>query len=366
LFGQNVACTVLKLSRGEAGKLFKATLKGSERIKAAIKSYSSYGELVLRRTQFLQQAKQKNFGFPEIRILNGGIGYIRITQFYDTNDQSLEVVNNAFSFLKNVSALIMDVRDNPGGEPEMVRYINSYFFNGRVHLNDFYDRQAVTNQYWTEPLPVSVTFSTMPVYVLTNGHTGSAAEEFAYDLQSLHRAIIIGQTSAGAAHWTTANSISNGFVGNIPFRKAVNPVTHTNWEKVGVKPEISCTDSKAPDVALLAAYNHLITISTDSILIKSLKWQRVAVNAKLHPFKINLISLKLFTGVYNGRHITFTKGVLYFNDTNGYHIDLIPISADVFIFSNNDRRLEFERDDNGRIIGFDFIYPGGKAEKFSR
>lgn len=326
----------------------------------------SYMESVTRRMSFLQLAKQKNYGFPNVRILDGNIGYISITQFYDPNEQSIEVVKNAFNFLKNANALIIDIRENPGGEPDMVKYICNYFFKEKTHLNDYYDRHTSTNQYWTNPIAPSATFALMPVYILVNNHTYSAAEEFAYDLQSLHRATIIGQTTGGAAHWVSSSSISNGFIGNIPFRKAINPVTGKNWEKTGVRPNVNSDKKNALDTALAIAYDCQISTSKDSAIIKSIKWFRVILNSKLHPFKTNTATLKAYAGNYDGRLITLKKEQLYFTDTNGYSIGLIPISATAFTFTNNDRQLEFKKADNGKITALNFIYQDGKIENFTR
>jgi hypothetical protein len=326
----------------------------------------SYMESVTRRMNFLQVAKQKNYGFPDVRILDGNIGYISITQFYDPNEQSIEVVKNVFNFLKNANSLIIDVRENPGGEPDMVKYICSYFFKEKTHLNDYYDRHTSTNQYFTTPTASSATFALMPVYILVNNHTYSAAEEFAYDLQSLHRATIIGQTTGGAAHWVSSNSISNGFIGNIPFRKAINPVTGKNWEKTGVRPNVNSGEKNTLNDALAIAYDYQVSTSKDSAIIKSIKWFNVVLNSKFHPFKINTAILKTYTGNYDGRLITLKKEQLYFTDTNGYSIGLIPISATAFTFTNNDRQLEFKKTPNGKITELNFIYQDGKIEKFTR
>jgi len=326
----------------------------------------SYMESVTRRMNFLQLAKQKNYGFPDARILDGNIGYVSITQFYDPNEESKEVVKNVFNFLKNVNSLIIDVRENPGGEPDMVKYICSYFFKEKTHLNDSYDRHASTNQYWTNPTASSPIFALIPVYILVNNHTYSAAEEFAYDLQSLRRATVIGQTTGGAAHWVSSNSISNGFIGNIPFRKAINPVTGKNWEKTGVRPDVNSDEKDALNTALAIVYDYQISVSKDSAVIKLIKWFRVILNSKLHPFKTNAALLKAYTGNYDGRLITLKKEQLYFTDTNGYSIGLIPISATAFTFTNNDRQLEFKKAHNGKVTALNFIYQDGKIEKFTR
>ena len=326
----------------------------------------SYMESVSRRMQFLQMAKQRNYGFREARIMDGNIGYISITQFYDVNEQSEAVADNLFSFLKNANALIIDVRDNPGGEPDMVKYIISHFFKARTHLNDFCDRHSITNAYWTDQLSDSSAFSAMPLYILVNEHTYSAAEEFAYDLQSLHRATIIGKTTGGAAHWVTSSSLGNGFIGNIPFRKAVNPYTHTNWEKVGVKPDVNGSDENALDLALLTAYKNIISTSKYSFVTDPAKWHLALLDAKLHHFELNTKRLQSYTGNYSGRLITLKNGLLYFTDANGYHIGLLPISATTFTFTNNDRHIEFTAAASGKIIGLAFIYPDGRVEKFNR
>jgi hypothetical protein len=326
----------------------------------------SYMESVTRRMNFLQLAKQKNYGFPDVRILDGNIGYISITQFYDPNEESKEVIKNVFNFLKNVNSLIIDVRENPGGEPDMVKYICSYFFKEKTHLNDYYDRHTSTNQYWTNPIASPPTFALMPLYILVNNHTYSAAEEFAYDLQSLHRATIIGQTTGGAAHWVSSNSISNGFIGNIPFRKTINPVTGKNWEKTGVRPNVNSDEKNTLDTALAIAYDYQISTSKDPAGIKPIKWFRVIFNSKIHPFKTSIAILKAYTGNYDGRLITLKKEQLYFTDTNGYNIGLIPISATAFTFTNYDRQLEFKKAPNGKVTALNFIYQDGKIERFTR
>ena len=327
---------------------------------------NSYANSVTRQMQFEQVARQKNFGFLKVEILNRNIGYVYISQFYDVNEQSIETVKSAFSFLKNINELIVDVRDDGGGEPDMVKFICSYFFKEKTHLNSFYDRHVATDQYWTEPFPASLLFSSMPLYVLVNKHTYSAAEEFAYDLQSQHRATIVGEKTGGGAHWVSSNSISNGFIGNMPFKKAVNPVTGKNWEKVGVKPNISCNGVSALDIALQNAYGYQINTANDTDAVKSAKWFRSGIDARLSKFKMSTAALKTFTGNYKGHLITFEKGNLYFTDTNGYKIGLIPITDTCFVFTTNDHHLEFHKDKAGNINEMDFIYQDGHLEKFTK
>ncbi|MDB5018136.1 MAG: Peptidase family [Mucilaginibacter sp.] len=326
----------------------------------------SYMESVTRQMQITQEEKQKNYGFSKVEILEGNISYILINQFYDVNEQSASVIRSAFFFLKNTNALIIDLRENGGGDPDMVKYICSYFFEEKTHLNDYYERwNNKITQYNTVQIPNS-SFTLVPICVLTSRRTYSAAEEFSYDLQSLHRATIVGETTGGAAHWTSSNSISNGFIANIPFKRAINPITGKNWEKIGVKPNIKSDSECALSSALLNSYDYLINNSKDSSVIKSAKWFRIIVNSKLHPVKITPAKLKNFIGNYEERLITLKNHQLYFTDVNGYKISLNPVSQTAFTFTNNNRQIKFHKDRRGKTYALDFKYENGKIEQHLR
>ena len=89
------------------------------------------------------------------------------------------------SFLANSGALIIDLRENYGGQPAMVAYLLSYLFDNPVHLNDIYNPNThQTKQWWTSTVVPGLRYTEgKPVYVLTSRNTFSGAEEFAYDLQ---------------------------------------------------------------------------------------------------------------------------------------------------------------------------------------
>ena len=63
-------------------------------------------------------------------------------------------------------------------------------------------------------------------------------EEALADLKNLKRATIIGETTGGGAHPVAGHRIDEHFMIGVPFARAINPITHTNWEGVGVKPDI--------------------------------------------------------------------------------------------------------------------------------
>jgi C-terminal processing protease CtpA/Prc len=86
-----------------------------------------------------------------------------------------------------------------------------------------------------------------PVYLLTSRRTLSGGEEFAYDLQSLHRAKLVGETTGGGAHPVAPHQLDEWFTILVPWGRPINPVTKTDWEGVGVVPDITVTADAALD-----------------------------------------------------------------------------------------------------------------------
>ena len=91
---------------------------------------------------------------------------------------------------------------------------------------------------------------TAPLYVLTSGETFSGGEECAYDVQSLKRGTVIGATTGGGANPGDTRRIDDHYAIFVPDERARNPITKTNWEGVGVKPDIDVPRERA----LVTAY----------------------------------------------------------------------------------------------------------------
>ncbi len=188
----------------------------------------------------------ENFGFKEVKILEGNIGYLDLRGFMDIGPAE-DVAKEAMDKLIQSDALIFDLRKNGGGSPSMIRFISSYLFGKEaVHLNTFYWRPSDSySETWTDPSLASQTKPDIPVYVLTSDYTFSAAEEFTYNLKNMKRATIIGETTGGGAHPGGPSVISDGFIVNVPRGRAINPITKTNWEGVGIAPHISTSEEDA-------------------------------------------------------------------------------------------------------------------------
>ena len=90
----------------------------------------------------------------------------------------------------------------------------------------------------------------IPLFIITSERTFSAAEEFSYNMQTQNRATLVGQTTGGGANPGGSRRINDNLSVFIPTGKAINPITKTNWEGVGVIPEEETSVEDAYDKAL--------------------------------------------------------------------------------------------------------------------
>jgi hypothetical protein len=194
-------------------------------------------------------------GFARVDRLQGRVGFIKLTSF-PRLQVFAPMADQAMADLADTEALIIDLSDNGGGNPESVSYFCSFFFDPQVrrHVNDLIDRKPgtaefTTTEYWTRP--VRSAYLKKPVYLLTCQRTFSGGEEFAYDLKVMNRARVVGATTGGGANPGSTQPLNAGFGIFLPGGRARNPVTQTSWEGVGVVPHVAVDDSAAFKVALL-------------------------------------------------------------------------------------------------------------------
>ena len=163
-----------------------------------------------------------------------------------------EALASAMRKVADTRALIIDLRRHRGGSPDTVAFASSYLFGDTpVHLNSIYRRtDDSTADFHTDPGVPGPRFGPdKPVFVLTGAPTFSAGEEFAYDLQTQKRATLIGETTGGGANPGAVHPLPLGLTIFVSNGRAINPVTGTNWEGVGVKPEIAVPVAEAFAVA---------------------------------------------------------------------------------------------------------------------
>lgn len=204
--------------------------------------------------QVLAEGKTRNFGFDQVSRLPGNIGYIRMSTFFPL-EHGREVADAAMRFVSNSDAIIIDLRGNSGGAPNMVGHLQRYFVTDTIVGAERYDRltnRTTTNM--TVPIEGSAWFRGKPVYVLLDSTVFSAPEAFAFGLQSRERIVVVGERTRGGAHVTTAWAIDPHVQIRIPHGRGAN-----DWEGTGIAPNIAAPGPKAHIAAQIAVLRELLS-----------------------------------------------------------------------------------------------------------
>ena len=211
------------------------------------------------QARFRTMLEQQNCTFSKVEILNHNIGYIKFGAFPPPDICGPTVVA-AMNFVAHTDALIFDLRENHGGDPNMVDFMVSYLFSQSTHVNDLTNRHDnETHQYWTLPWVPGPRLTDQPVYVLTSHQTFSGGEEFTFDLKTQKRATIVGETTGGGAHPVQGVPAGDHFTIGVPFGRPINPVTKGDWEGKGVEPDVKVSAADALTTAEKLAADKLAT-----------------------------------------------------------------------------------------------------------
>ncbi len=207
---------------------------------------------------------QINFGFERVERLAGNVGYLDLRAFAPPPLMG-ETAAATMAFLANTDAVIIDLRQNGGGSPDAVALMASYLVGPQpVRLNDIYDRPTgETRQFRTLPYVPGKRLVDQDVYLLTSARTFSAAEDFTYALKNLKRATIVGEITGGGAHPVGPHRLTDHFMIAVPSGRSISPITHTDWEGVGVEPDVRVRADQALATAHLMALEKRAPASTD-------------------------------------------------------------------------------------------------------
>lgn len=296
--------------------------------------------------KYKEYSRRNNFGFEEVKVLDGNIGYLKLNGF-DSAEFGGKTAVAAMNFLCNSDALIVDLRRNGGGSPDMIQLITSYLFGSEsVHLNTFYHRTTDSYSHtYTLPHVSGKRRPDIDVYVLTSKRTFSAAEEFSYNLKNLKRATLIGETTGGGAHPGRYLVASDKFAIFVPNGRAINPITKTNWEGMGVIPHIKIPQEEALVKAQILALEKLQKENPNNkkyeAILKVLK-------ARENPINLDVKVLEKYIGTYdlgNKKEILISLecGKLVGEMTGDtFKSALLPLDNSEFFVETNKARVFFD------------------------
>ena len=316
---------------------------------------------------YRESLRRSNYGFKKAEILAGNVGYIKFNQFVDT-DLAAPTAVGAMNFLANADALIIDLRDNGGGNASMIQLLTGYFFKDTAHLIDWYDRRKdETTQSWSNDWVPGKPMYDTPVYVLVSGFTGSAAEEFTYDLKNEKRATIVGEKTGGAAHTVEHKAYDVGpFLAAIqlPAGRAISPVTKTNWEATGVEPDIAVPADKALAAAHLDALKKLEEKAADEALKRALAWARAGLESEIEPYTLPAKALKEYAGTFGPRKFFLQGSKLMYQREGRPAMALVPMRKDLFAVGGIEYfRVRFTRNASGAMDAVVGMYDDGHEDR---
>lgn len=204
-------------------------------------------------------AQKENFGFEKVEIIDGNIGYIKLN-FWQPLDWAKPTIDATMGFVANTDALIIDLTENQGGYSPTDSYLASYFFDEKptLWMSSYERRTEGTESVSTFQEVSGERYLNKSIFILVSENTFSLAEQFAYAMKHFNKAIIIGQTSSGAAHAIDFMEVNDYYLIQLPIRRSIHPVTKTDWEGTGVIPNIKTSKGEALRTAHLKALNERI------------------------------------------------------------------------------------------------------------
>ncbi|WP_298017276.1 S41 family peptidase [uncultured Parasphingopyxis sp.] len=310
--------------------------------------------------------RRSGFGFREVKILPGNIGYIDMASFANidfnnVDDPALRSAKGALDLVSHTDATIIDLRDNFGGSPWMVGYLISAFTEPGALVHSIYQsRSGREDRMPVVPYPAPRV--DVPLYILISARTRPAPEALAYSLQAVGRATIIGEPSSGAANPGGVFDAGSGFEVFISIGSTINPITGTNWEGVGVLPDVATSADDALRRGQILALDAALE-SGNAVYQLDWAWARSALDERSVPE----MDLSDFEGIYGRLVVILSETGLEVQVGSRPARALVPIDNDLFYSAENPlRRYRFIRDDNGRIEKLEISHSDGTFTSIDR
>jgi hypothetical protein len=226
-------------------------------------------------------------GVVRADLLAGNVGYLEVSGFPPLAPFK-PAVDRAMASLDATRALIIDLRRNGGGVPESVDYLASFFVDPAkpMHLTDIVNRTPntrtfQTTTFWSVATPTG--YLNKPVYVLTSARTFSGGEGFAYDMKTHKLGVLVGETTGGGANPGGVVPLPDSLGVFLPRGRSQSPITGTNWEGVGVVPDVAVPAETALHVALQKLGDASEALDIDALSKTSLFQPRAVARSNSEP-----------------------------------------------------------------------------------
>lgn len=318
--------------------------------------------------ELLQWLKFENYGLKKVERMEGNIGYFRFDRFADLQ-LAKESITGAMNFLGNSSAIILDLRENGGGDSKASELILNYFFPDGKKIGEVKFRKEtqpkesiVEHDSLVKKIPDSV-----PLYILVGGKTASAAEAVAYVLQKFKRAVVVGEQTSGKANPGELFVVTDSLYMMVPTGLFKVLPTGTNWEGTGVKPDIVIDPLHALPKAIIEICSILEKEDGNEEHKFLYRWINEQYSAALNP---EIPSQEFINGIIgnyeSNRKIIYENGTLYFVGNTGTKRKLSYMNNRTFMTEGRtDYRLKFSGD--GKPVEYyEVLWFDGTSEKVKK
>lgn len=180
----------------------------------------------------------------EFEILEGDIAYLKISKF--SENTLVEVQAAVRSIIQNqLSGIVVDVRDNPGGLVDSVVKISELFLEKDLPILNI-DYKAFSDEKYVS----SIDGINQPMVVLINGNSASASEIFASAMQDNNRAVVIGETTYGKGTVQSLKTLNDGTGFKLTIAEYLS-ANNNKIDTIGVIPDIEVIGEKINDSAFV-------------------------------------------------------------------------------------------------------------------
>ena len=299
-----------------------------------------------------------NYGFKELSILDGNIGYLNLSVFFAT-EYAGKTADISMNYFSNCNALIIDLRQNGGGWGDMVDFLLSYFVDNTEPLLINISQSTLDSSYYSSVIPAYVSgqkLTNIPIYILTSAVTASAAEGFTSNIKFFNKNVtVVGKKTSGAENPVEHLAINEDFVLQIPSWKRIFSSNPNVWEGVGIDPDIEVEVEDAKRIAHIKALEKLIGSTRDSTALDKYQWALDGLKANYN--NVDIINLEKYAGNYGKIKITNQGSKLFCQYKERSAKLLIPISEDYFIVEGIDYyRIKFYSVKNKEMLKQIFSY----------
>jgi hypothetical protein len=314
----------------------------------------------------IESERWRNFGFKELEILDGNIGYMNLSDFCSVKYAG-EKAATAMNFFSDCNALIIDLRQNGGGSDDMVVFLVSYFIDLPEPIVFSISYSTIDSTYYSSMSSSYVPgkkFTGIPVYILTSHATASAAEAFTDIMKNYNQNVIIaGTKTRGAENPVSHLVVGSEYILRLPSWRKIYSSSKTQWEGRGINPDIHVEEGKALTVAHIEVLNKLMESTPDNDALSHYRWAYDGVKALYDPVVIAQDILKSYMGNYSGRAICYENGNLYYGTDKK---KLIPISENYFLVESTDYfRIRFIKE-NDKVVALERVFVYGYSSRHSR